>query len=267
MLTLDSIGITATAPGATGAAFAAVTNDSLTVKHCKGGRADIAAIWCDFQGGGFIQVNWPTAHDVTRGWRARVVASEVTARNVLGLRFPVNEQETMTVLGAGSATAGDVENGVIQLIYPEGIPGVAQNMISWSQLKRRAAKERTQTTVDFTIDVTAGGAWNGSELINADSDLLIANREYAVLGIEFGVECCAIGIRGADTGNLRLAVPGSIEFADLSHEWFALLSRAWGDEATIPVINSANKSATFLDALQDENIADVTGSLILVLLD
>jgi len=258
---IQSIGFTATAPGASGAAASAVAGDSLTIPF--GANPRILQMWCDYQANGFVQVVYGTAHDTTRGMgRTRVIASEVTARMVMGLESPITSQETMSITVAGSATAGDIENGCMMLAFDE-MPGASQNLTSWSQVIQRMEK---LTTIDFTIDVTAGGAWNGSEAINADSDLLIANREYAVLGIEFGVECCAVSIKGPDTAGVRLAVPGSTEFSDASGQWFALLSRAFGDEMCIPVINSANRNNTLLEALQDENIADVTGSLMLALL-
>lgn len=259
MKAFESIAFTVTAPGAAGAAAAAVAGDSLTIKNSKMPR--ICQLWVDSQAAGFVQVTFPTAHDTTRGWRASVAASEVTPRMVMGLPMPITPQETMSVTVAGSATAGDVENGVLLIGYDE-LPGIAQRLVTWSEVQRRMEK---LTTIQFTIDVTAGGSWNGSELISADSDLLQANRDYAVLGVEFQTECAAVSIKGPDTGNLRMAVPGSLEFADLSNQWFAVLSRALG-EATIPVINSANKSSTFLEALQDENVADVTATLMLALL-
>jgi len=257
---IQSIGFTATAPGSGGAAAVAVAGDSLVIPFGKNPR--ILQMWADYQTSGFLQVTFPTGHDTTRGYRARVTASEVTPRMVMGLEMPITSQEQMSITIAGSGTAGDVENGCMLVGFDE-MPGSMQNLASWSQVLERMEK---LTTIDFSIDVTAGGAWNGSEAINADSDLLIANREYAVLGIDFGVECCAVALKGPDTAGVRMAVPGSIEFQDSSSSWFALLSRAFGDATTIPVINSANKNNTLIEALQDENIADVTGSIMLALL-
>ena len=257
---IQSIGFTATAPGASGAAAAACTGDSLIIPF--GTNPRILQLWADYQASGFVQVTFPTGHDTTRGYRARVTASEVTPRLVMGLAMPITSQEQMSITIAGSATSGDIENGCMLVGFDE-MPGANQNLTNYSTVIQRMEK---LTTIDFSIDVTAGGAWNGSEAINADSDLLLANREYAVLGIDFGVECCAVSIKGPDTAGVRMAVPGSIEFQDSSSSWFALLSRAFGDATTIPVINSANKANTLFEALQDENIADVTGSLMLALL-
>ena len=49
--------------------------------------------------------------------------------------------------------------------------------------------------------------------------------------------------------------------------YFAAMSRAFGDETLIPVINSANKSNTLLQVLGDENGGTVTVALQLCLLD
>jgi len=256
----QSIGYTTTAAGSSGKAATAVSGDSLVIQY--GVNPRILNFWQDNQADGYAQITFPTGHDTTRGYRTRVNASEVTARMPYGLGMPVTPQEQLSITIAGSATAGDVENGVLALAF-DSVPGTSQNLINWSGVLSRMEK---MTTIDFTIDVTAGGAWNGSEAINADSDLLIANREYAVMGIEFGVECTAVSIKGPDTANVRRAVPGSVEFADQSAQWFALQSRAYGDADMIPVINSANRNNTLLEALQDENIADVSATLILVLL-
>lgn len=256
---IESIGFTATAPSS-GAAAAAVTGDSLVTKF--GTKPRVLNIWCDFQASGFVQMTPGSGHDTTRGWRANVIASEVTPRMPWGFPLWLRTQETIPVTVAGSAVAGDVENGCLLMCYDE-LPGSKQNLITASQCESRMEKI---TTVAFSLDITAGGAWNGQEAINADSDLLIADRDYALLGIEIGVECCAVAVRGPDTAGQRIAVPGSIEFADLTNQWFMMLSRAMGNAAVIPVLSSANRANTLLDALQDENIADVTGSLMLALL-
>lgn len=257
---IETIGVTATAPGASGAAAAAVAGDSLIVKNGK--RPRILNTWADFQGTGWMQIVFPTGHDTTRNWRNPVVASEVTSRMPFGLAMDLTPQEQMAITFAGSATSGDIENACLLMAYDE-MPGSEQHLMSWDEVERRAYK---LTTVQYTLDITAGGAWNGSEAINADSDLLLANRNYALIGIELQTECCAVSIKGPDTAGVRMAVPGSTEFADQSSQYFGLLSRAFGNLKCIPVINSANKANTLLEGLQDENIADITASLQLVLL-
>jgi len=257
---IETIGFTVTTPVTAGSAATAVAGDSLIVKN--GTNPRILQLWCDYQATGFLQVTFPTGHDTTRGWRSRVIASEVTARMPMGLAMDLTPQEQIALTIGNNATSGDVDNGCLFMAY-DNMPGSNQNLASWTDVVRRTEK---LTTIDFTLDITAGGAWNGSEAINADSDLLLANREYAVLGIEMGTECAAVSIKGPDTAGVRVAVPGSIEFADLSNQYFAALSRAFGNMKCIPVINSANKANTLIEGLQDENIADISATLMLALL-
>lgn len=257
---LETVGFTATAPGTSGAAAAAVAGDSLVIKNGKNPR--IIQLACDFQGAGFVQVAFPTGHDTTRGYRQPVAAGEPTPRIAMGMALPLTAQETMAVTVAGSATAGDVENGTMIIAYDD-LPGSQQNLMKWSQVEKKYEK---LTTVYATIGLGTGGTWSGSEALNADSDLLIANRDYALLGIEFLTEVAAVSIKGPDTAGVRIAVPGSVEFADLSANYFAALSRAFGDAPLIPIINSANKNNTLLEALGDENGGNVTFALQLALL-
>jgi len=259
---IESIAFSVTAPGASGANATAAEGDSLTIKYGRNPR--ILNVWADSQAAGWIQINYPTAHDTTRPFRAPVMAGEPTARMVMGLPMPITPQETMTITMAGSATTGDVESGCMLIAYDE-MPGSNQNLMSWTDVVRQMEK---LTTVFLTLTPAAssGGQWSGSEAINAETDLLIANRDYAVLGIEMQSECTAVSIKGPDTAGQRIAVPGSTEFADQSANWFALLSRAFGNMRTIPVINSANKNNTLIECVQDENLGTVTVAIMLALL-
>jgi hypothetical protein len=86
--------------------------------------------------------------------------------------------------------------------------------------------------------------------------LLKGNQDYAWLGSRVGVECAAVCMRGADTGNLRCAVPGNELAGELTSNWFVSLSRAFG-MPLIPVFSSANRAGITVDAVQDENAAAV----------
>jgi hypothetical protein len=59
-------------------------------------------------------------------------------------------------------------------------------------------------------------------------------------------------LRGPDTGNLRVSVPGEPDLIEDCSWWFRLISFHYG-LPLIPVINSANKGATLIDAVNDEN--------------
>lgn len=248
----ELVAFSATQPN-TGAAAAALTGDSLTIKNSRGKSPRIVQWWADQQVAGWQQLVFPTGHDTTRGLRVGVVASEVDFRLPLGMPVEVQPQELLSVTIAGSNTAGDVEQGCFMVHYPD-LPGVTQRLMTFDQVRSRT---KSLVTVNLTIAATAGPAWTGAELITAESDLLRANQDYAVLGISVETECLAVALRGPDTGYVRIGVPGNdTDDPYFGPNFFGLLSRAY-DLPFIPVINSGNKASTYLEAAQDENGTDV----------
>lgn len=255
----ELISFSATAPGTGGAAAAALTGDSLTIKNSRG-PAQIIALWPQFQGDGFLQLVTPTSHDTTRGFRQVVEAANIDNLLPAGVSLEVQPQELMSITIAGSATGGDVELGHALIHYPN-LPGVESRAIKWAELQRRI---ETLTTIQCTITGAATG-YTGAELITAESDLLRANRDYAVLGISTNVACGALTLIGPDTGYVRTAVPGQATDADVGRDWFCMQARAF-DLPLIPVINSGNKASTYLGIVQNENNVSPQIACVLALL-
>jgi hypothetical protein len=74
-----------------------------------------------------------------------------------------------------------------------------------------------------------------------------------VLGMTTDTECAAVCLRGPDTGNLRVSrCPGEPDLTEDTMYWFRKMSMEYG-LPLIPVINSANKGATLIDCVNDEN--------------
>lgn len=241
----------------TGAAAAAASGDSLTIKN--GRKPIILTAWGLNQVAGWVGIMSPSAHDTTRGYRARVVASQADLILPLGVGIEVEPQELLSVTIAGSNTAGDMEQCMMLIGYDE-LPGSDQQKLTWGQFTSRLEK-----LVSVDVSITAVASVYTEELITADSDLLKANRQYAVLGAKTSIECGAITLRGPDTANVKVGVPGNELDGDLTAGFFGLLARSF-DAALIPVINSSNKAATYIGAHADENGATVLVSLILGLL-
>lgn len=251
----------ATAPGAAGAAAAALTGDSLVIKNNRGNSVPrFLDIWAMQQTSGFQQIAFPSGHDTTRGYRYGTEAGDTYSRLVLGMQLEVTAQEQLSITVSGSATAGDVEIGCGLVHYPD-LPGVESRNITWKQLQDRVDK---LTTVFCTVTGTAAG-YTGGELINAESDLLLANRDYAIMGVSTTVDCAAVTIVGPDTGYAKIGVPGADQNPDEVAQYFALLARAH-DMPLIPVINSGNRNATTIGIVQDENNVSVPITLYLALL-
>lgn len=237
----------ATAPGAGGAVATAVAGDSLIVRNAQGAAPMIIAAWCWAQAAGYHQLSWPSGHDTTRGYRYNVTTAEIDQRLAAGLHMTVEPQEAISATISGSGTAGDVELGCLYVHYPS-LPGVTQRALTWDQLLSRM---QDLTTVSATLVGSAAG-YTGAELLNAESDLLRANTDYAILGMTLSVDCAAVWISGPDTGFTKVAAPGDSSDNDAQASWFCRLSRAYA-LPLIPVINSGNKSSTQIGILQAEN--------------
>jgi len=242
---------TATAAAAAGSAAAAAAGDSLTVENGKG-AVRILALWAQLQTAGFIQVASPSGHDTTRGARFQIPAAQATPCNPIGIDWQVRPQEVLAVTIAENAVAGDI-GSVCALMQYDDLPGVQGRYMHWRDVAKKVARI---TTVAGTITAGAGGGYTGSELITAESDLLRANSDYAVLGITCSVNCAAVCLQGPDTGNVRIGVPGQADDQDVNAQFFAALSRAY-DLPTIPIINSGNRAQTFLTCVQNEVAAAV----------
>lgn len=256
---IEVITATATQPN-TGAAAAAVSGDSLTVKNGRG-RVKALAIWATLQAtAGFAQIATPSGHDTTRGFRVGVAASSTEQLLGMGLGMPLQPQELISAQLAGSNTAGDVEQ-LSALVMYDDLPGMSARLIKWGELKSKVEKV---TTIEASITSAAGPGYSGEETLDTDSNLMLANRDYALLGVTTRTRVHAVTVRGPDTANVRVACPGTLRY-ELSGNFFAQLARAY-DEPCIPVINSGNRASTLVGVHTDENAGTFVATLHLALL-
>jgi hypothetical protein len=255
---LELLSFSATQPN-TGAAAAALAGDSLVVKG-TGGTPKIAAWWADHQVAGFQRLIFPSGHDTTSGIKVPVRASEVDQLLPEGMGIVVQPQETLSIQIGGSNTSGDVESGSMLMLYPNMV-GSAQRGISWANLLKDTEK---LVTVYMTLTGAAAG-YTGSATIASVTDLLIANRNYAVLGGTISAESATIALVGPDTGNVKIGFPANDLEPEVGMNFFPRMARAF-NLSIIPVINSANKSNTLLSFVQDENNITPTVGLYLALL-
>lgn len=256
---LDLISSSVTAAAAGGAAMAAVTGDVLSVRNCNPGVEPILLThWVKSQTSGFYQIVHPSGHDQVRDIRGRHVAASVLPLQVPGWGEPLQPTEALTLtLGAG-AVAGDVELLHMMVYYPD-LPGIAAKLIDLGTLDSRFVE---YVYIEDTTTATAASLYSGQRAINAASDLLIADTEYALLGAHIGAAAGVLAIQGADFGNLRIGIPAMNGRADYTSRWFPFLSEEFG-LPLIPVINSNNKANVLITNVQDENLAAVPFALVL----
>jgi len=258
---LETIGVQATAPGASPVTFAAFATNSLTIRDAPK-PARIIAVSGNRQtaAGGFVRITSPLLHDSTFGIQEAFQTG--AAQYIYQGDQPAYPQDTLTVTGTGSATAGDIENNFIWVYYPD-LPGVDGNMIDEVELSRRT--EEIYTVLQSQTPSASGG-WSTGAAINATQDQFKANREYAILGA-YPVVSTALGairVLGTDWGNLGVGIPQST-ISTVMGNWFVRLSRMTG-LPTIPVLNSSNKGTTVVQCAANENATAITFMLRLALL-
>ena len=251
-----------TAPSTTFTAWTMASGDTLAVRNCpENARIHLPTFWADNQAAGFLRIRSALLHDNVIGMTAGIVASEVYPLTPCNQGQLLKSQDLLTVEQTGSAVAGDIESGSL-LVYYEDLPGASARLARWQDIMGRI--ESYMLVTNTLASGTAGG-YSGEEAINAEVDQWKANRDYALLGYLTGVEACTIGWRGPDTSNLRVGGPGNETNRELTRNWFADLSMYTG-LATIPIVNAANKAATLIDCVQDENGADPIVTSIFALL-
>lgn len=179
----------------------------------------------------------------------------------MGTDIKVQPQELISVTLGGSNVAGDVEQLTL-LAHFQDLPGIEQRLITSAQLDSRVEK---LTTIEHSIVSTAGPSYGTPTVITTGSDLLLANRDYAVLGFTGRTAPHAAFFLGPDTANERIACPVELGNESITSQFFILQSRAQG-LATIPVISSGNKASTFIGCTTDENAGTFLLTMYLALL-
>lgn len=258
MSALELVTVTATNPGAGGAA-AAVAGNSLIVRD-SGKETRLMSLWQTRTAAGFTRIVSPLLHDNLVGVQMRGGIGQ--QRGLIAQTTRLFPQDQLSVTLSGSAAA--VEHSSWLALYDE-LPGVNANLITFAELNRRAV----EVTGVFNT-VTPGTTAFGTQVaINTTNDQLKANTEYALIGatVEGGaatVGTHAIRWTGTDFGNLGVGLPGSAIYPGSSlriSEFFSDLAELTG-KAVIPVINSANKSLTFVDAIAAAATSTVVCSML-----
>jgi hypothetical protein len=239
MAAIDTIIGTAANPSTTFTAVTFNTGDSGAVRSFP--ATDSAKIERVMRGGataGAVRVLSPRVHDNVRG------ITYTSAENPSVFNMPqmmgqqVYPQDTLAV----SVTGGTAETDLAVLsIYYNNLPGANARLHSWADVNS-LIRYIKPLEVDVTNSATKG-AWTDT-VITATEDLLIANTDYAVLGYITDTNITAVGVKGTETGNLRICGPGTTASDDTS-SFFVDWSNNEGTPH-IPVINSANKGGIFV---------------------
>lgn len=231
-----------TNPGATLTAITMNSGDSLSVRATDV-SADIELwnAWAFTNTNLQARIRSPRMHDQSQNIRLQMPAA--TPRPLFGLQPSqrLYSQDNIIAELAGGAAEVDLMS---LMVYYADLPGISARLFPWNQVEP-LIQNLTSVEVDVISSGTAGN-YGAALALNSLFDTLIRNVDYAVLGYECATVGHTVGLRGADTGNLRIGGP-LYNQTELTSSWFVTLSQANGQAPVIPIINAANVGAILCD--------------------
>lgn len=260
MPALDTIAVFQTTSGSTYAAGVAATGDSTTVRNFPSGAyaSLIAAYYDSVTSTQPARIRSPLLHDNVQG--IRVFPGQSPSQLLLPRAFSqmLEAQDSLIFELSTAATTGKAL--LAAGIYYSQLPGVAARLYSPGDVKP-LIKSIKPVVVTFGSGTNTAGIWQDLVLTTTEN-LLHANTDYAVLGITTDTAVAALAIKGADTGNLRCAVPGVV-YSDTTSDWFIRLSEQQG-LPLIPVINAANANNTYVSLISSAATAAATDAQVIL---
>jgi len=234
----------ATNPGATITALTPNAGDSFAVRATDV-SADIELwnAWAFTTTNLLLRIRSPRMHDQSQNIRLQPVAS--IPRPLIGLQPSQRLYSQDNIIAEITGGAAEVDIASL-LVYYYDLPGISARLFPWNQVEP-LIQNLTSVEVDPISSGTSGN-YGASVALNSLFDTLIRNVDYAVLGYECSTIGVTVGLRGADTGNLRVGGP-LYNQTELTSAWFVNLSQANSQAPVIPIINAANVGAILCDCV------------------
>jgi hypothetical protein len=256
---IDTIGsfVTAGATNPTSLKTVTVsTGDSLQIRSFPATNwAKITQMFYQGETKGKNRITSPLMHDNVTGI---TLGSADTDTNYMMGRYALqNVYSTDTLVAASSAAAAASAILAIQVYY-QNLPSSNARLANWSDISGNI-KNIKGLEIDCTSSGTIG-TWSDTA-INTTDKQLHANTDYAVLGYECDVALACVGVKGNETGNLRVCGPG-VATTLPTPDYFAALSVILG-MPYIPVFNSNNQGAYYASCLA--NTTSVASKIYLIL--
>jgi hypothetical protein len=195
---------------------------------------------------GVLRVHSPRMHDNVQGIRQRIVNNNteplLSGAGSTAAPQRMYSQDTLIIEQTGSAANKDT--GHLLFLYDD-LPGTQARLIDNATLLSHMVNRIGQ---EVTVATGAGVvSYTGAVALNSTNPNLKANTDYALMGLTVDTRCGVVGIKGADSGNLRLGCPGEPAQRHITTNYFQRLSDALG-RPMIPVFNSANQGSILIDA-------------------
>ena len=256
---IDTIGTFVTAGATNPTSLKTVTvstGDSLQIRSFPAtNQAWLESMIYEGAAKGKSRVMSPLMHDNVTG--ITVASADTSSYYLMGRNLPQQVYPTDTLAAFSSAAAG--ASGVLALsVYYQNLPSSNARLAALSDIMPNI-KNIKGMEIDFTSSGTVG-TWQDTA-INTTDKQLHANTDYAVLGYDADVALTCIGVKGNETGNLRICGPGASTSFD-TPDFFVKRARDTG-MPWIPVFNSNNQGAYYVSALA--NATSVASKIYLVL--
>jgi hypothetical protein len=204
------------------------------------------------------RVRSPLLHDNVNGIQFYPGVSSPTELYPLYAQQRLRPQDTLTFEFSTAASTGKALGGL--LVYYSQLPGASARLYNPGDVLGNV-KNIKPVTVNIGSGANTAGQWYDL-VITTTENLLHANTDYAVLGITLNVAVAAVAVKGIDTGNLRVAVPGGTN-NPFAADYFVRLSMATGLPC-IPVINAANAGSTYVSIISSAATAAASNAQLIL---
>lgn len=258
MVALDTILIdvhnaTAGAIGLTAATVA--VGDSLTVRNFpQTAYGRLEALSVQASGVRQARIASPMLHDNVTGMTYSFAEEPAAYLFPQEIGQSLTSGDTLTAYLSAAATSDSV--AALHVYYSE-LPGASARVRMWPDIAG-IVKSIKAIQVAVTSSATIG-AWSDT-LITATENQLHARTDYAVLGYLTDVALLCVGVKGQETGNLRIAGPGPTSTLNMSH-YFVDASNRHGTPH-IPIFNADNRGSFYVSVAA--NTASVAANVTLI---
>lgn len=245
MAAIDTIASFQTTVGSTLAAGVFATGDTGTVRNFpQSANAYLtAAFYDDVTTALTCRIRSPLLHDNVDGIQFDPGSTAISELFPAGALQNLEPQDLLTFELSTAAATGKAL--LAAQIYYQSLPGSVARLYSWGDIAPLIVNVKP-LRVSIGSGANTAGIWLDT-VITTTENLLHANTDYAVLGASFTQAVACVGVKGIDTGNLRVCAPGGIN-NPLGPRYFRYLSDLTG-LPYIPVINAANAGGTFVSLI------------------
>jgi hypothetical protein len=260
-LAIETIAGRAVNPGAVlpGLQLTNNTGSSFTVRSAQETSAvTLQGLWAKGGTAGVFNVHSPRMHDNTTGISIPYAINTPIDALAQSPGQPLVPNDPLFATITGGAAETDCGYATISYDQLDGIAAVLRTEAEVTPNIKNLVTVRVTVTAAVTT-----GDWSPGTPLNATDDKLHADALYAVLGMIPTNTVGAVAIQGADTGNLKVGMPGANGLLDIDSRYYFLLQSRTSGDAFIPVIKANNKSSTLI--FQCDNAAGANNDVFVVM--